>query len=296
MTTPVNRPAIGALRALRVLSRVPTRLFGVMGHRERLRRWFARRMPIELEVRDFDGTLSFRCDLGEHIGSHIFWRDAYSVDVLRCLDRVLTPGMTLLDVGANQGEVTLFAAKRLSRGRVIAMEPVPWLHVRLLENVRANLFTNVELLQLGLGQRSATVPIYSQVEKFHDGTINSGLPSLFRGGSRSAHTENVEIVSLDVLARAHPIEPLDVMKIDIEGGELDALIGGEGTILAHKPRILLELAEENCRRAGHSMIDLMEWVTGRGYDTFRLGGDGRAIPLVTGELRQSQNVLCEVVD
>ncbi len=284
----------GALRTLRVLSRVPTKLFGVMGHRERLRRWSAKRMPIELEIQDFDGTMMFRCDLGEHIGSHIFWRDAYSVDVLRCLDRRLEPDMTLLDVGANQGEVTLFAAKRLHRGRVIALEPVSWLHARLVEHVHANGLSNVQALRVGLGRTTATVPIYAQAGKFSDGTVNSGLPSLFEGGSRTTRAEDVEIVPLDTLAKTHPFERLDFVKIDVEGGELDALIGGEETILVHRPRILMELAEDNCQRAGHSMNELLEWIGERGYETFRLGRDGRAVPLVTPELHRSQNVLCQM--
>src|SRR5580692_363509 len=75
-------------------------------------------------IRDFDGDLSFSCDLDEHISSQIFWRGSYSTDQLSVLRRLLKPGMVFVDAGANKGEFTVLAAKYTPGGKVLAFEPV----------------------------------------------------------------------------------------------------------------------------------------------------------------------------
>src|SRR5579863_2846250 len=92
-------------------------------------------------VSDFDGDLRMELDLGEHMASQVFWFGYYSRDLLQALDRLLKPGDVFLDVGANIGEVSLFAAKRVGRaGRVTAFEPIPDLARKLRSHARVNGF------------------------------------------------------------------------------------------------------------------------------------------------------------
>jgi len=64
---------------------------------------------------------------------------------------MLAPDMVVMDVGANIGDFTLQALARCPRGRVIAVEPVTE-HVEALKrNIELNGFSNIEVLQLVLG-------------------------------------------------------------------------------------------------------------------------------------------------
>ena len=103
----VNR--LFLLRALTTrLRNIPGAVMAMEPLRKRLVRLNRR-----IVVNDFDGDLKFEADLGGHMGSQIFWYGSYSRHVLRILDLILQPGMTVLDVGANAGEISVFAAKRV---------------------------------------------------------------------------------------------------------------------------------------------------------------------------------------
>ena len=88
-----------------------------------------------LTINDFDGDLTMRVDLSEHMGGKIFWFGYYDRDELMAINQILRPGMFVVDVGANIGEVTLFCAKRDvgGEGKVFSFEPEERIHPVLLE-------------------------------------------------------------------------------------------------------------------------------------------------------------------
>src|SRR5579885_1779623 len=87
---------------------------------------------------DFDGDLRLKIDRSSFIGSSIYWNGYSSLNELYLLGRLLEPHMVFVDVGANQGEFTLYAAKRLPAGKVLAFEPVEERYRHLIENVKMN--------------------------------------------------------------------------------------------------------------------------------------------------------------
>ena len=105
------------------------------------------------------------------------------------LDRLLEPTMVFADVGANQGEFTLFAAKRLTRGRVIAFEPMTEMRERLVQNIEANAFENVLVSGLGLWSAPGRRRLFRRKERFEDGSFHEGLGTLFPSEERSEVVE-----------------------------------------------------------------------------------------------------------
>ena len=157
-------------RSFRKLMRLMFRVKGLRVVAPALRRRLAR--PESVWIDDFDGDLAFRCRLDEHIGSQMYWRGAYSWGQLRVLDRLLRPDMVFVDVGANQGEFTLFAAKRLVRGRVLAFEPMTEMRERLVENLAANPFDNVLVSDQGLWSEPGRRRIFRRDAPFEDGSFH----------------------------------------------------------------------------------------------------------------------------
>jgi FkbM family methyltransferase len=243
-------------------------------------------------VDDFDGSSKFFCGLNEHIGSQIFWRGAYSGDELTLLDRILRPDMTFLDVGANQGEFSVFAAPRLSAGRIISLEPVSFLFERLQRNVTANGFRNVTTLQRGLSDRDAVVGIYMVRSRFTDGSLNEGLPSTVRFVDAENEIEQIRVIPLDSLVADLNINRLDVMKVDVEGAEMRVLLGAAESIYRFRPVILLEINDETCRSAGYRAEDLIDYVEKMGYRIERIGKEGVCTSLRPRPLCEFQNVVC----
>lgn len=261
---------------------------------EFIRRMYAKRhVNTEVVIDDFGGGAKFVCDLGEHMGSQIFWRDHYSGDQLKVLDSLLRPGSVFVDLGANQGEFTVFAASRVGEcGRVFAFEPSPMVVQRLLRNVALNGFTHVSIEQMAVSDKPGHLDLFTPVDSFEDGTINAGLPSLY---SR-AHGENnvatkVPVTTLDAWQRERGIERVDVIKLDIEGAELPALKGGEELIRRFRPALIIELNSKTCDAAGYTQDDLVDWLLGQGYSLSRIGANGSLSPLRRRGLGAFQNIL-----
>lgn len=229
-----------------------------------------------LEIDDFMGNLKFMCDLREHMGSQIFWRGHYSGSQLRLLSRFLPRSGVFVDVGANHGEFAVHAASLVGReGRVIAVEPVSVVRQRLQKNIEINGFTNVEIVPLALLDRAGSMGIFGAADAVDDGTIHEGLPTLFRIDQRAKKLEDVAVAMMDDVLQELGVERIDMIKLDIEGGELAALKGGQRSLQRFKPILVFEVAEVTCQAAGHSPAQLLEWVMAQGYRIEILEHDGR---------------------
>ncbi len=216
-------------------------------------------------IQDFDQNLKFYCQLDDYISSQIFWMGKYSYHQLTFLEKFLRPDMVFLDVGANQGEFTFFAAKRLKYGDVIAFEPVNQLFNRLEENLNLNTFKNIILVPKGLSNQVSKTSIYQSQELKQYGLRNEGVATLYPQ-SNFTKAEEVELTTLDLfISENSEIQRIDLIKIDIEGGELFALQGARKTINKFRPIILMEVNLETIQAAGYTPKELLDYMEELGY-------------------------------
>lgn len=243
-------------------------------------------------VLDYDGTLRMELDLGEHMASQIFWFGYYSRDVLFAIDRMLTPGSTFLDVGANMGEVSLFAAKRVGeKGRVLAFEPMARTAQRLRRNLELNQLRNVQVFEVGISDRVSEQALYISATDFHDGSRHDGLGTLYASGARSSPAGTIKITTLDELVRAQRIERVDGIKLDIEGAELPALSGARNVLTRFRPWLVLEIGKETCAAAGYEPQDVFDFLADLNYAAFLIERKGKLSPLDSESVGPWQNVL-----
>ena len=167
-----------------------------------------------------------------------YWLGTYEPQLQAALKRSVAPGMVAYDVGANIGYMTLLLAQAVGeRGRVFAFEALPANLARLQKNVELN----------GLEGR---VTIVAGAVLDRPGTARFLLgPSGGTGkaeGSAGRHFTaqgaiEVQAISLDdfVYRQGHP--PPQVVKMDIEGGEIRAFQGMRKTLASARPTLFLEL-------------------------------------------------------
>ena len=162
-------------------------------------------------------------------------------DVLR---RLIQPGMAVADVGANIGLLTLVMAWATGpTGRVIAFEPEAVPRSNLEKMKHLNGLSWVEVRDQAVGASAGRLT-------FHVSGI-IGHSSLYAlPDAEEARTVEVEVVRLDDVA---PARRLDVVKIDVEGAELDVLSGMKG-VIARNPdlAILAEFGPEHLKRVGQT--------------------------------------------
>lgn len=114
-------------------------------------------------IEDYDRDLKLYCQLDHYVSSNIFWVGKYSYHQLNFIEKILKKDMVFLDLGANQGEFTFFAAKRLTLGSVIAFEPVNELLNQLEKNIKINSLENILLVPKGLSDKVSKTPISNSI-------------------------------------------------------------------------------------------------------------------------------------
>ncbi len=261
---------------------------------EFIRKMQAKRHPkTEVVIDDFGGGARFACRLGEHMGSQIYWRGAYSGSQLRVLASLLQPGGVFIDLGANQGEFTVFAAHLVGKdGRVFAFEPSPMMQQRLSKNIKLNGFEQVSIEPVAVADKPGRLCLYSPSGAFEDGTIHDGLPTLYvQAGAAASSSTEVAVTTLDAWQLERSPVRVDVIKMDIEGAELPALQGGLGLIQRFRPVLIIELNAATSRAAGYTILDLVTWLHEQDYDIFQIEDDGALPHLNLDRLALFQNIL-----
>ncbi len=198
--------------------------------------------------------------------------DNYERDVTVVFRTLLRPGMGVLDIGANIGYFALLSAAIVGpSGYVMAVEPNPR-NVRLLEaSRRANRFDHLVIVQTAAGAETGLLVLHTS----HSNGTTSAPPDNLR---HLLGAETVACARPDVLL---PIDRrIDLIKVDVEGAEYQALLGCSDTIARHRPIIVSEFSPSML--AGISGIDgpaYLRWLGAWGYSLSIIESDGTMRPV-----------------
>lgn len=175
------------------------------------------------------------------------------------------PGL-LLDIGANAGQSAL-SFRAVNPGAILSIEPNP-AHERDLR-LAARLIKGFEYRMCAVGaepgRATLYVPRYGRVELTGEASL---LPDdAARGFWVEAHTraEDADLTLREVDVEVIAIDDLDIspsyVKIDVEGAEMDALLGMERTITEHRPVLMIEGSDT-------SYPLLRPWLAERGFEAY----------------------------
>lgn len=176
-----------------------------------------------------------------------FIRGEYHAGEVRELVSLMKPGEVFYDVGAHIGYYALIAAQELGpSGKVIAFEPLPLNLHFLRRHIAVNQVHNVEVLAMGLSDHAG--------EARFDVAGGTG-----RGRLGSTGDVAIEIESIDTLCASGRIPPPNLIKMDIEGAEYQALVGARETLARHRPVVFLATHGSEVRAQCEALL------TGLGY-------------------------------
>ncbi|MGE0451818.1 MAG: FkbM family methyltransferase [Vicinamibacterales bacterium] len=188
------------------------------------------------------------------------------------IGRLALEGLTVFDVGGYEGIFTLFFARRVgAAGRVVTFEPNPRSHARIVENVRLNGFTNVQVRPIAIGSRPGTVALTFPADETARGSIEPAIASEIRK-EKQVRTVDVQIDTLDGQIAAGLPEP-DFVKIDVEGLERDVLAGMSGVIARRRPQLYIELHGADAARKLENVTAVAELLWDRGYRLHHVESD-----------------------
>jgi FkbM family methyltransferase len=197
-----------------------------------------------------------------------YWLGTYEPELQRTIQREVRPGMVVYDVGANIGYVSLLLARAVGpQGRVFSFEALP----ANLERIRANLALNPQAMVSAIGMAVIDGDRPVEFLTHASGAMGKAAGSAGRKDETYGTIIQVPGISLDefIYTQLNPLP--QVVKIDIEGGEVLALPGMRRLLREARPLIFLELHGPEAARAAWDEL------TAASYHLFRMD-NGAHIP------------------
>ena len=223
-----------------------------------------RLLRIRREPRQFSSG-RFYIDPVSNFGATLLRDGEYEPEMAGTLSRFLKPGVTFLDVGANEGYFSVFASKIAGpSGRLVAVEPQRRLGPVLERNFELNGVRNVAVEHCAISNRQGKETMHLSPD------MNTGSTSFVRSTRYALPTESVETITLSDLFDRHGIERADLMKMDIEGFEYEAILGSPELFENHRIKaIALELHPWILEKRHLNSADITAFLERCGYTVDR---------------------------
>jgi FkbM family methyltransferase len=179
----------------------------------------------------------------------------------------------IFDIGANVGQTTESLLQYFSKSEIYAFEPVSSTFDALSRRFAGK--SQVHALKMALGREPAHAPIRLYCDSELNTLVENG-----RKTGKTGETETVLVTSVDQICDEHNIHSIDILKMDVQGWELDVLTGA--SCMLRRKKVHFVFSEVAFRRADLDMqhvgdlSDIMEqngfWLCGF-YDRFRWGAN-----------------------
>jgi FkbM family methyltransferase len=164
-----------------------------------------------------------------------------------------------VDVGANQGIFSAIASRTVRPGAtIIAIEPQPRLAACIEKTLQASSVKHWKVLITAVSNRSGTLDLVIPSENQGEAHLSTTTPS-------PGLVIPTQVALLDDLLADINCESIVVVKMDIEGVELDALQGGRAFFQRCRPILIMELNPTAMARYGHSLNDIIQILSNLGY-------------------------------
>ncbi|NQV44722.1 MAG: FkbM family methyltransferase [Rhodospirillales bacterium] len=223
------------------------------------------------ELRARRGGVNWVLDLREGIDFSIFLLGAFERSTLATYEKMVMPGMTVLDIGANSGAHTLHLARLVGdSGQVIAFEPTKWAIDKLNANINSNpdLASRIVVCQTMLSDTDG-VAVPSSIHSSWPLAPGEDVHPLLR--ARDMSTTGAVSKTLDSIMKERDVMRVDFIKMDVDGYECQVLDGMSETLEKFAPPILMEFSPYGFEEKGGSLENLMHFMKGIGYRFYRLG-------------------------
>jgi FkbM family methyltransferase len=226
------------------------------------------------------GTLPQRERSFPYFGSRVFFpknslifrlacdQGIYESDIVRFINHFVKPKSVYLDVGANIGLMAIAALAGDSGCTVVSVEPSPTVlrYLRLTHAANANK-DRWMIVPKAVAARSGEAVFFDGAAE--QGAM-SGLRDTGRGGGKTALS--IAVTTIDELWQEFGRPTISVIKMDIEGGEHDALAGAEACLAAQRPALVLEWTRLNLPSYGVAEDAILEIARRHGYGVFSIPG------------------------
>ena len=214
--------------------------------------------------------LRWELDLAEGIDLAIYLFGRFERQTSFTLQSLLSEGMTVIDLGANIGSHSLPMAKRVgARGRVYAIEPTDWAFAKLLRNLSLNPQLAETVVPIQAAFTDGVTPPPAGFYSSWDVTADEGVHPVH--GGRIEIASNAAFMTFDEFIQSHRIDRVDLIKMDVDGFEVQLLTGAKESLKQFHPPILFEFCPHVLTEHKTSPERLLTILSDAGYSFFHRG-------------------------
>jgi len=219
------------------------------------------------EINYFGVPIKFPSNTGITFLTNIYWKgdDGFEYEIGNYLKKNILKFDYFFDIGANFGFYSAFASKINPNLKIFSFEPLTTIYNNQTEFFKLNnVKAKSENLALSNSEGVATfyIPEKDIPSEIHTATLNSDF---FYNKHFKMHTEQIKTITLDKYIDKLPLTQNDrvLIKIDVEGHELNVLKGALNFFKNHKPVLVCEIEMKN-----ETINELFEFISGLGYDFY----------------------------
>ncbi len=204
------------------------------------------------------------------VASAIHWRGlaGWEAETFEVLERALPNVEVAFDVGASTGIFSLAMATAAPHRRVWAFEPTPATHAALRRNLELNHASHVRAVEAAASERDGTADFF--IPPGESFPFGASMRHDFR---RASVRTKVRTLRLDTFASEHGIARVDLVKLDTEGTEPEALAGARTLLTRDEPWILCEVLHGLSEAGLHAVLEPLGY---RWFIVTRHGLEARA--------------------
>jgi FkbM family methyltransferase len=192
------------------------------------------------------------------------------------------PGSTVADVGANDGMYAYALAAKA--GRVEAFEPIPRCASVVEAYARGNPRISVHRVAISdsAGRLWLRIPVRNGRTIDTEASL-AAAPGAGGGGGEWEQRE-IEVRPLDSFG----LTDLSLLKIDVEGHELEVIRGARETLARERPVLMVEIERRHLAGRGRSMEEVFGEIASHGYTGWSAGEDGRMLSIGEFDVERDQ--------
>ena len=230
----------------------------------------------------FQPGLWMQLDIRDLVQETLLLEGIWEPKTTRYLCDSLGPVQVFLDIGANAGYFSLLASHCVGEsGKVLAVEPNPAMANQLRQNVERSRLTNIAIIQAACSDSVEVRDLYV------GNAYNTGNSSLSRDNLAWTQSVKVTCTTVDLLVEKCGLHRVDLVKIDVEGAELQVLRGMSTTLKRLRPKIITELSPSLLEGFSVTLDKVQEYFRGLGYSV---------TPLEEDCMGRTTNYLCVPVE
>ena len=249
-----------------LIYRAYLRLTGSPIQRERAAKYaeFVKAGFYNFELRDITFDIMLDPNNGG-VDLEIFTDKNFEARILEFIRAQLSVNDVFVDIGANIGQHSLYASYLC--GYVYAFEPIKRLYDQFCRSIFQNEILNITAYNYALGNEKKEMPIYSN-------EANMGGSSVLVKNNKNFF-QNIKILRLDDIYDKIGITRANMIKIDVEGYELEVLLGAQNFIKKCQPKIIMEFSPYFYDYVDSNISNrIIELLLGAGYELWNIGDNG----------------------